>query len=58
MVQMIVIYKMPKNPAAFARHYFEVHRPLARLAGRTAPLALPHACKTIELPGAGVTQDR
>jgi uncharacterized protein (TIGR02118 family) len=30
MAQMIVIYKMPKNPAAFDRHYFEVHVPLAR----------------------------
>ena len=58
MVQMIVIYNMPKNPAAFARHYFEVHRPLARLAGRTAPLALPQVCKSIEFPGEGVTQDR
>jgi uncharacterized protein (TIGR02118 family) len=28
--QMIVIYKTPKNPAAFDRHYFEVHIPLAR----------------------------
>jgi uncharacterized protein (TIGR02118 family) len=27
---MIVIYKTPKNPAAFDRHYFEVHIPLAR----------------------------
>lgn len=30
MAQMIVIYKMPKSPAAFDRHYFEVHVPLAR----------------------------
>jgi uncharacterized protein (TIGR02118 family) len=30
MAQMIVIYKMPKNPAGFDRHYFEVHVPLAR----------------------------
>ena len=30
MAQMIVIYKMPKNPGAFDRHYFEVHVPLAR----------------------------
>ena len=30
MAQMIVIYKTPKNPAAFDRHYFEVHIPLAR----------------------------
>jgi hypothetical protein len=25
MAQMIVIYKLPKNPAGFDRHYFEVH---------------------------------
>jgi len=30
MAQMIVIYKAPKNPAVFDRHYFEVHVPLAR----------------------------
>jgi uncharacterized protein (TIGR02118 family) len=30
MTQMIVIYKVPKNPAAFDRHHFEVHGPLAR----------------------------
>ena len=30
MAQMIVIYKMPRNPAAFDRHYFDVHVPLAR----------------------------
>jgi uncharacterized protein (TIGR02118 family) len=30
MAQMIVIYKTPRNPAAFDRHYFEVHIPLAR----------------------------
>ena len=30
MAQMIVIHKMPKNVAAFDRHYFEVHVPLAR----------------------------
>jgi uncharacterized protein (TIGR02118 family) len=30
MAQMIVIYQTPKNPAAFDRHYFEVHVPLAR----------------------------
>jgi uncharacterized protein (TIGR02118 family) len=30
MAQMIVIYKLPKNPAGFDRHYFEVHVPLAR----------------------------
>lgn len=30
MAQMIVIYRKPRNPAAFDRHYFEVHVPLAR----------------------------
>jgi uncharacterized protein (TIGR02118 family) len=30
MAQMIVIYQTPRNPAAFARHYLEVHLPLAR----------------------------
>jgi uncharacterized protein (TIGR02118 family) len=30
MAKMIVIYKMPKDPAAFDRHHFEVHVPLAR----------------------------
>lgn len=30
MARMIVIYKAPKSPAAFDRHYFQVHVPLAR----------------------------
>ena len=30
MAQMIVIYKTPRDTAAFARHYFEVQVPLAR----------------------------
>ena len=30
MAQMIVIYKTPRNPAAFDRHYLDVHVPLAR----------------------------
>jgi uncharacterized protein (TIGR02118 family) len=30
MAQMIVIYKPPKEPAAFERHYFEIHVPLAK----------------------------
>ena len=30
MAQMIVIYGTPRNPAAFDRHYLEVHVPLAR----------------------------
>jgi uncharacterized protein (TIGR02118 family) len=27
---MVVIYRTPKDPAAFDRHYFEVHVPLAK----------------------------
>jgi uncharacterized protein (TIGR02118 family) len=30
MGQMVVIYKKPKNPAAFIGHYFGVHVPLAK----------------------------
>jgi len=30
MAQMIVIYKTPRNPGAFDRHYLDVHVPLAR----------------------------
>ncbi len=30
MAQMIVIYEKPGNPAAFDRHYFELHVPLIR----------------------------
>jgi len=30
MAQMIVIYQTPKQPAAFVKHYLEVHVPLAR----------------------------
>jgi uncharacterized protein (TIGR02118 family) len=30
MAQMIVIHELPKNPAAFDRHFFEVHLPLAK----------------------------
>lgn len=30
MAKMVVIYKTPKDPAAFDRHYFEVHVPLAK----------------------------
>jgi uncharacterized protein (TIGR02118 family) len=34
MAQMVVIYNTPKDPAAFDRHYFEIHVPLAKkLAG-------------------------
>jgi uncharacterized protein (TIGR02118 family) len=30
MARMVVIYKTPKDPASFDRHYFEVHVPLAK----------------------------
>lgn len=30
MARMMVIYKTPKDPAAFDRHYVEVHVPLAK----------------------------
>jgi uncharacterized protein (TIGR02118 family) len=30
MARMVVIYKRPKDPAAFERHYHEVHVPLAK----------------------------
>ena len=30
MAQMIVIYKTPQDPAAFDRHYFGIHVPLAK----------------------------
>ncbi|MET2825496.1 EthD family reductase [Mesorhizobium shangrilense] len=30
MAKMLVIYKMPPDPAAFDRHYFDIHVPLAK----------------------------
>ena len=30
MARMIVIYKTPQNPAAFDKHYFDIHIPLAK----------------------------
>jgi uncharacterized protein (TIGR02118 family) len=34
MARMVVIYSTPKDPAAFDKHYFEIHVPLAKkLAG-------------------------
>ncbi len=30
MARMLVIYRMPKDPDAFDKHYIEVHLPLAR----------------------------
>ncbi len=34
MAQMVVIYNTPTDPAAFDKHYFEIHVPLAKkLAG-------------------------
>jgi uncharacterized protein (TIGR02118 family) len=30
MARMVVIYKTPKDPVAFDKHYFEIHIPLAK----------------------------
>jgi uncharacterized protein (TIGR02118 family) len=30
MARMLVIYKTPQDPAAFDKHYFEMHIPLAK----------------------------
>lgn len=30
MARMLVIYKTPQDPAAFDKHYFEIHVPLAK----------------------------
>src|ERR1700760_171157 len=30
MARMLVIYKTPQDPAAFDKHYFEIHIPLAK----------------------------
>ena len=30
MARMVVVYETPKDPAAFDKHYFEVHVPLAK----------------------------
>lgn len=30
MARMLVIYKTPKDPSAFDKHYFDVHVPLAK----------------------------
>jgi uncharacterized protein (TIGR02118 family) len=30
MAQLVVMYKTPKDPAAFDKHYFEKHVPLAK----------------------------
>ncbi|WIM09180.1 EthD family reductase [Enhydrobacter sp.] len=30
MAQLVVMYRAPKDPAAFDRHYFETHVPLAK----------------------------
>jgi uncharacterized protein (TIGR02118 family) len=30
MARMVVLYKTPKDPAAFDKHYFEKHVPLAK----------------------------
>lgn len=30
MARMVVIYKQPRDPQAFDKHYFEIHIPLAK----------------------------
>ena len=30
MARMVVVYRTPADPAAFDRHYFDIHIPLAR----------------------------
>lgn len=30
MVKLVAVYRKPEDPAAFDRHYFDVHLPLAR----------------------------
>ncbi|PFH12403.1 uncharacterized protein (TIGR02118 family) [Collimonas sp. PA-H2] len=30
MARMLVIYKTPKDPVAFDKHYFDIHLPLAK----------------------------
>jgi uncharacterized protein (TIGR02118 family) len=30
MAQMVVIYRTPKDPAAFDRHYFDTHVPISK----------------------------
>jgi len=30
MAELVVLYKMPKDPKAFDKHYFEKHIPIAK----------------------------
>ncbi len=56
MARMVVIYRTPKDPEAFDRHYREVHVPLARqLPGlrryqiSRAPIVAPAGWKDVHL---------
>ncbi|WP_421578887.1 EthD family reductase [Shinella sp. M31] len=51
MAQMVVIYRTPQDIAAFDRHYFDIHVPLAKtLPGlrkyeiSDGPIAVPTGC--------------
>jgi uncharacterized protein (TIGR02118 family) len=55
---MVVIYKTPKDVAAFERHYFETHIPLAKtLPGlrkyevSRGPIVTPHGSSEFHLVG-------
>ena len=56
MARMIVIYRTPRDPAAFDRYYFETHVPLAKkLPGlrkfevNAGPVAQPHGGTPVHL---------
>jgi uncharacterized protein (TIGR02118 family) len=56
MARMVVIWKNPKDVAAFERHYFETHIPLARkLPGlrkyevSQGPIVTPHGASEFHL---------
>lgn len=55
MAQMLMIYKRPRNPEAFARHFFEVHLPLARQLPGLRKLETSRS-PVISLYGAGDVQ--
>jgi uncharacterized protein (TIGR02118 family) len=58
MARMIMIYRTPKDAAAFKRHYFETHIPLAKsLPGlrkyevSEGPVATPHGASEFHFVG-------
>ena len=58
MARMVVIYKTPKDVAAFERHYFETHVPLAKkLPGlrkyevSRGPITSPHGAAEAYMVG-------